>query len=77
MSENSHSRPSFALRLALAVASGGLYSLAYPPLGWSLLVFPAVAGLLLALKDQRGSRARAIGFLHGLTAFGVGSFASV
>jgi apolipoprotein N-acyltransferase len=31
-----------------------------------------VAGLLIALKDQYGSRARAIGFLHGLTAFGVG-----
>lgn len=70
--ESSGSRSSFALRLALAVASGGLYSLAYPPLGWGWLVFPAVAGLLLALKDQRGSRARAIGFLHGLTAFGVG-----
>ena len=66
------SRSSFAIRLLLAVASGGLYSLAYPPLGWGWLVFPAVAGLLIALKDQRGSRARAIGFLHGLTAFGVG-----
>ena len=68
----SGSRSSFALRLALAVASGGLYSLAYPPVGWGWLVFPAVAGLLIALKDQHSSRARAIGFLHGLTAFGVG-----
>lgn len=66
------SRSSFALRLLLAVASGGLYSLAYPPVGWGWLVFPAVAGLLVALKDLRGSRARAVGFLHGLTAFGVG-----
>lgn len=65
-------RSPFPLRLALAVASGGLYSLAYPPLGWGWLVFPAVAGLLLALKGQRGSRARAIGFVHGLTAFGIG-----
>lgn len=72
MSEQSPSRPSFFIRLLLAVASGGIYSLAYPPLGWGWLIFPALAGLLVALKDQRGSRARAIGFLHGLTAFGVG-----
>lgn len=62
----------FALRLALAVASGGLYSLAFPPLGWGWLVFPALAGLLLALKDLTGSQARAAGFLHGLAAFGTG-----
>ncbi len=62
----------FALRLALAVASGGLYSLAYPPLGWGWLVFPALAGLLVALKDLTGSQARAAGFLHGLAAFGTG-----
>ena len=72
MIESPASRSSFSLRLLLAVASGGLYSLAYPPVGWGWLVFPAVAGLLIALKDQHGSRARAIGFLHGLTAFGVG-----
>ncbi len=72
MADSSRFRASYSLRLLLAVASGGLYSLAYPPLGWGWLVFPAVAGLLIALKDQRGSRARAIGFLHGLTAFGVG-----
>lgn len=72
MSNPLPSRSSFALRLALAAASSGLYSLAYPPLGWGWLVFPALAGLLIALKDQRGSRARSIGFLHGLTAFGVG-----
>lgn len=70
--ESPSSRSSFALRLLLAVASGGLYSLAYPPVGWGWLVVPALAGLLIALKDQHGSRARAIGFLHGLTAFGVG-----
>jgi apolipoprotein N-acyltransferase len=63
---------SFAVRLVLALASGGLYSLAYPPLGWRWLVVPAVLGLLVALNGQRGPRARAIGFLHGLAAFGVG-----
>lgn len=66
------SRSTFALRLALAVASGGLYSLAYPPLGWGWLVFPALAVLLVALNGLTGSRARAVGFLHGLAAFGIG-----
>jgi apolipoprotein N-acyltransferase len=70
--ESASSRSSFAFRLGLAVASGGVYSLAYPPLGWGWPVVPAVAGLLVALQGQRGSRARAIGFLHGLTAFGAG-----
>lgn len=70
--EPSISRTSFALRLLLAVASGGIYSLAFPPAGWGWLVFPALAGFLVALKDLRGIRARAVGFLHGLTAFGVG-----
>jgi apolipoprotein N-acyltransferase len=72
LSEESLSRGGHALRLVLAIASGGLYSLAFPPLGWGWLVVPAVAGLLIALHGQRGSRARAVGFLHGLTAFGVG-----
>ena len=62
----------FFLRLVLAAASGGIYALAYPPLGWRWLVVPAVAGLLITLQGQSGSRARAIGFLHGLAAFAVG-----
>ncbi len=70
--ESAPSRSAYLLRLLLALASGGLYSLAYPPVGWGWLVFPAVAGLLVALKDQRGARARAVGFLHGLAAFGTG-----
>jgi apolipoprotein N-acyltransferase len=36
------------------------------------MVVPAVLGLLLSLQGQRGPRARAIGFLHGLAAFGTG-----
>ncbi len=72
MSDHPLSRASYALRLLLALGSGGLYSLAYPPLGWGWLVFPAVAGLLLCLRGVTGSRARAVGFLQGLAAFGSG-----
>jgi apolipoprotein N-acyltransferase len=52
--------------------SGGIYSLAYPPLDWGWLVVPGIAGLLAALDGQRGTRARAIGFLHGMAAYGCG-----
>jgi apolipoprotein N-acyltransferase len=65
-------RVPFVLRLVLAVASGAIYALAYPPLGWRWLVVPGVLGLLFTLQGQRGSRARAIGFLHGLAVFAVG-----
>ncbi|MES2659532.1 MAG: nitrilase-related carbon-nitrogen hydrolase [Verrucomicrobiota bacterium] len=63
---------SFPARCGLSVLSGALYSLAYPPLGWGWLVVPGLMGLLLALKGQSGTRARAIGFLHGMTAYAIG-----
>jgi apolipoprotein N-acyltransferase len=63
---------SFPARCGLACLSGAVYALAYPPLGWGWLVFPGVVGLLTALQGQRGTRARAIGFIHGLTAFAAG-----
>lgn len=63
---------SFPIRCFLALVSGAVYSLAYPPIGWRWLVLVGISGLLLALKDQRGSRARAIGFLHGIAAFSIG-----
>lgn len=63
---------SYPGRCGLAVLSGAVYSMAYPPLGWGWLVLPGIAGLLIALQGQHGTRARAIGFLHGMVAFGVG-----
>ncbi len=63
---------SFPSRCGLAVLAGVAYAMAYPPLGWGWLVVPGVAGLLAALHGQHGTRARAIGFLHGMVAFGVG-----
>lgn len=65
-------RTSSILCILLAAISGGLCSLAWPPHGWGWLVLWGLAGSLIALKDLGGSRARAIGFLHGLVAFGVG-----
>lgn len=62
----------FMAKCALAIASGAIYALAFPPLGWSFLVFPGIAGLVIALQGMSGTRARAIGFLHGMTVFGIG-----
>ncbi len=63
---------SYPARCGLAVLSGAAYAMAYPPLGWGWLVIPGLAGLLVALHGQSGTRARAIGFLHGITAYGLG-----
>ena len=62
---------SFPAACCLAILSGAVYALAYPPLGWGWLVIPGLVGLLLALRGQQGTRARAIGFLHGMTAYGL------
>ena len=64
----------FPARCLLSVVSGGLYALAFPPLGWGWLVIPGLAGLLLALRDQQAGRARFLGFLHGITAYSVSLF---
>ncbi len=58
-------------RCCLAVVSGAIYSGAFPPLDWGWMVIPGIAGLLLAILGESGSRARMIGFLHGLAAFGI------
>lgn len=63
---------SFPARCGLAVLSGAAYALAYPPLGWGLLVVPGLAGLLVALRGQHGTHARTIGFMHGMAAYAVG-----
>lgn len=61
----------YPARLGLALLSGAIYSLAYPPLGWGGLVVVGLGGLLIALHGQHGTRARAIGFIHGITVFAV------
>lgn len=62
----------FPSRLVLAIVSGAVYSLAFPPLGWRWLVVPGIVGLLFALRGLQGTRARAIGFIHGMVAYGIG-----
>lgn len=61
---------SFPVRCAVSAGGGVLVALAFPPLGWGWLVVPGVMALLVALDGQRGTKARALGFLHGLVAFG-------
>ncbi|MEY4569242.1 MAG: hypothetical protein RLZZ398_681 [Verrucomicrobiota bacterium] len=53
----------------MAALSGVVYATAYPSLGWRWLVIPGLVGLLLALRGQHGTRARTIGFIHGMTAY--------
>ena len=62
---------SYPGRCAIAILAGATYALAYPPLGWGWLVIPGLAGLLFALRGQSGTRALALGFLHGMTAYGL------
>ena len=61
----------FAARSALAIISGLCLAMAFPPVGWGWLVVPGIVGLLLALHGQSGGKARLLGLLHGLTAYGV------
>jgi len=59
------------IRCGLAILSGAIYAGAFPPLDWGWMVIPGILGLLLALHGQSGSRARLIGFLHGMIAYGL------
>jgi apolipoprotein N-acyltransferase len=45
---------------------------AFPPLGWRWLIVVGLGGLLAALHGQQGTKARALGLLHGVVAYGVG-----
>lgn len=67
-----HLADSFFARCVLALLSGAVYSMAYPPIGWRWLVVPGIAGLMVALRGQHGTRARTIGFIHGMAAFALG-----
>lgn len=58
-------------RCGLAIFSGCLYAGAFPPLDWGWMVIPGIVGLLISLQGQTGSRARMIGLLHGMAAFGL------
>ncbi len=63
--------PQFRFRILWAALAGVLLSGEFPP--WNahgLLVVPSVAGLLFLLRGLRAQRARSVGFIWGLAAFG-------
>lgn len=62
----------YPARCGLAIVSGLLYALAFPPLGWGWMVFPGTAGLLFSLQGESGGRARLLGLLHGLATYAAG-----
>ncbi|MEW6133834.1 MAG: apolipoprotein N-acyltransferase [Pseudomonadota bacterium] len=51
---------------------GGLAALSFAPVGWFLLVFPSLAGLLLLIERASLRRAFTLGWMFGLGLFGVG-----
>jgi apolipoprotein N-acyltransferase len=63
---------SFPARCLLSVISAAVFAGAFPSLGWRWLVVPGLLGLLIALDGQKGTRARTIGFLHGMTVYALG-----
>lgn len=63
---------SFLARCLLSVTSGAVFAGAFPSVGWRWLVVPGLLGLLAALDGQKGTRARTIGFLHGMTVYALG-----
>ncbi|MFM2198595.1 MAG: hypothetical protein RLZZ505_2027 [Verrucomicrobiota bacterium] len=62
----------FPARCGLAILSGLVFAMAFPPVGWRWLVLPGFAGFLATLHGQHGTRARLLGFLFGYAAFAVG-----
>ena len=56
----------------LAFALGGLAALSFAPLGWHLLIFLGLAGLLFLADPAAPRRAFVLGWLFGLGLFGVG-----
>ncbi|MES2995207.1 MAG: nitrilase-related carbon-nitrogen hydrolase [Verrucomicrobiota bacterium] len=57
-------------RVLIAAAAGGLYACAFPPVDQGGLAGMGFLMLLVALHGQSGTKARALGFLFGLLAFG-------
>jgi apolipoprotein N-acyltransferase len=64
-------RPGTALRLLAAPVSGALLAAAFPALDLGLLALVALVPLLLAVETVRPLKAAALGYLAGLTFFGL------
>ncbi|MGZ5305491.1 MAG: apolipoprotein N-acyltransferase [Actinomycetota bacterium] len=63
-------RPSLAVSLPIALASGLLVSAAFPPLRWWPVAFVGVAPFLWLLRSAGGRRGAALGFAFGLGCYG-------
>lgn len=61
-----------ATRLPLLILGGVLYALAFPPHGWSPLVFVGLGMLVWGMKGMNASQAFRHGLVWGLAAFGFG-----
>ncbi len=74
--DESHMRipQSYPARCVIAALSGVIHAQAFPSLGWRWLVVPGLLGLLVALQGQQGTRARTIGFIHGICVYAAGLF---
>lgn len=62
----------FLLKVVMAVLFGLIFALAFPPFGWRLMILPGMAGLIWLLANERGTRARTLGFVHGFSAYAFG-----
>jgi apolipoprotein N-acyltransferase len=60
-----------ALRLLAAPASGALLAAAFPPLDWGVVALVALVPLLVAVETIRPRTAALLGYVAGLTFFGL------
>jgi apolipoprotein N-acyltransferase len=66
---------SLAPALALTILSGGLYGLAFPPIGWWPLGWVALVPFLVAVRRSPPRRALGLGVLLGVAvSYGVGTW---
>jgi apolipoprotein N-acyltransferase len=63
-------RPSLPASLSIALGSGLLVSLAFPPAGWWPLAFVALTPLLWLLRSCGARRGAALGFAFGVGCYG-------
>jgi apolipoprotein N-acyltransferase len=59
------------LRVGAALASGALLAAAFPPLDWGVVALVALVPLLLAVETIRPRTAALLGYVAGLTFFGL------
>jgi apolipoprotein N-acyltransferase len=60
-----------ALRVGAALASGALLAAAFPPLDWGVVALVGLVPLLLAVETVRPRTAALLGYVAGLTFFGL------